>query len=156
MSRVVNIKLASILTAADLRVTMAENEADRLREDRLMRERAESARRDYVDHFLHDHLTKSDLAELRTRIIAAAARGAFEALVLRFPSPLCSDDGRAVCNAEPHWPETLPGKAREAFLLWERVGKPNGFTLRALILDYPGGMPGDVGLFLGWSPPLPT
>jgi hypothetical protein len=156
MRLAVNIKLASILTASDLRVTMAENEADRLRDEQLMRERAERAQRDYVDHFLHDHLTKKDLAELRTRIIAAAARGAFEAMVLRFPSRLCADDGRAICNAEPHWPETLPGKAREAFMLWERVGKPNGFAMRALIIDYPGGMPGDVGLFLNWSPPLPV
>ena len=151
-----NIKLASILTAADLRKTMAENEADRVNAERLIRDRAERARVDYVDHFLHDHLTKRDLGELRTRIIAAAARGAFEAMVLRFPSTLCSDDGRAVSNAEVHWPETLPGKAREAFLLWERVGKPNGFRMRAAIIDYPGGMPGDVGLFLDWSPPLPV
>lgn len=156
MSVAVNIKLASILTASDLRVTMAENEADRLREEALLRERAERSHRDYVDHFLHDHLTKADLAELRTRIIAAAARGAYEALVLRFPSRLCSDDGRAIGNGDPDWPMTLPGKAREAFLLWERVGRPNGFRMRALIIDYPGGMPGDVGLFLDWSAPLPT
>jgi hypothetical protein len=31
--------------------------------------------------------------------------------------------------------------------------KPNGFRLaaRVRVLDYPGGMPGDVGLFLHWG-----
>jgi hypothetical protein len=155
MSIAVTLKIAPILTAADLRVTMAKNEADRVAEARLARERAERSQVDHAEQFLHERLNKTDLAALRTRIIAAAARGAFVALILRFPSQLCSDDGRAVGNAEAHWPETLPGKARGAFLLWERVGRPNGFALRAAILDYPGGMPGDVGLFLDWSPPLP-
>lgn len=151
-----NIKLASILNATQLRQTMAEHAAEQIELERRAKLRAERALNDYVDHFLHDHLTKKDLADLRSRIIAAAARGSFEALVMRFPSTLCADDGRAINNAEPDWAETLPGKAREAYLLWERVGRPNGFRIRAAIVDYPDGLPGDVGLFLDWSPPLPV
>lgn len=150
-----NIKLATILSAEGLRKTMAEHEAERIRLEALARARAERSHHEFVDHFLHDHLTRQDLAELRTRIIAAAARGAFEALIMRFPSALCTDDGRAISNGERHWPETLPGKAREAFALWERIGQPNGFHLRAAIVDYPDGIPGDVGLFVDWSPPAP-
>ena len=149
-----NATIAAILTAADLRETMAEQTAARLRAEQRQRARAEENRRDFVDHFLHDHLTKRDLADLRTRIIAAVARGAYEAIIMRFPSTLCSDDGRAVSNAEADWPRTLPGKAREAFMLWERFGKPNGYRIRAMVLDYPDGMPGDIGLFLNWSPPF--
>jgi hypothetical protein len=29
--------------------------------------------------------------------------------------------------------------------------KPLGFKLNAQILDYPGGMPGDIGLYLRWD-----
>lgn len=72
---------------------------------------------------------------------------------MRFPSELCSDSGRAIGNADPEWPETLPGKARGAYRLWARLGRSRGFQLRAIILDYPGGIPGDVGLFLDWSEP---
>lgn len=149
-----NIHLASILTAAQLRETMAENEAERLRAELMAKTRAERALSDYTEHFLHDHLNRRDLAELRTRLIAAAARGAFDVMIMRFPSSLCTDEGRAINNGEPHWAETLRGKAHEAYMLWERVGKPNGFRMRAAIVDFPGGVPGDVGLFLDWSRPV--
>jgi hypothetical protein len=148
-----NIKLANILTAQDLRQTMAEHQAEQLRLEAIARARAQSSHRDFVQHFLHDHLTKRDVADLRTRIIAAAARGAYEAMIMRFPSSLCLDDGRAINNGEPHWPGTLTGKALEAYTLWERIGKANGYRMIARIVDYPGGIPGDVGLFLSWSPP---
>ena len=148
------IKLANILPAADLRQTMAEHDAEQMRLEAYARARAESSHRDFVQHFLHDHLTKRDIADLRTRIIAAAARGAYEAMIMRFPSSLCLDDGRAINNSEPQWPTTLTGKALEAYNLWDRVGRTNGYRMIARIVDYPGGMPGDVGLFLSWSPPM--
>lgn len=147
------ILVANILTASGLRQSMAEYQAERWRSEARQRERAQRTYTAFVDTFLHEHLNRQDLAEARTRILAAAARGLSEAMVMRFPSTLCSDSGRAIGNAEPDWPESLPGKAREAYLLWERLGKPNGFHFRAAILDYPGGMPGDVGLFLDWTEP---
>ena len=149
-----NIHLASILTAEQLRQTMAEHQQDQLQAELAARLRAERALSEFTEHFLHEHLTKKDLAEVRTRLIAAAARGAFEAMIMRFPSNLCADEGRAINNSDPAWPATLTGKAHEAYLLWERVGRPNGFRLRAAIIDFPGGMPGDVGLFLDWSRPV--
>jgi hypothetical protein len=74
-------------------------------------------------------------------------------MIMRFPSALCLDDGRAINNGERDWPETLTGKALEAYTLWERLGRANGYRMIARIVDYPGGIPGDVGLFLDWSPP---
>jgi hypothetical protein len=29
--------------------------------------------------------------------------------------------------------------------------KPHGFRLAAKVLDFPGGMPGDIGMFLLWA-----
>ena len=51
------------------------------------------------------------------------------------------------------WPNligraTLRGEAAEIYLRWERDLKPHGFRLAARVLDFPGGMPGDIGLFL--------
>lgn len=148
-------KLVTLLNAARLRQKMAEQEAETARHEAEARARAEIAHRDFVDAFLRDQLTRRDVADLRTRIVASAARGAFEAMIMRFPSSLCTDDGRAINNGEPGWPQTLPGKALDAYRLWLRIGKPNGYRLRALIVDFPGGVPGDVGLFLDWSAPLP-
>lgn len=74
-----------------------------------------------------------------------------ELMLLQFPSQLCSDRGRAVSEAEENWPPTLRGEPAELYRRWERDLKPNGFRLAARVLDYPGGMPGDVGLFLLWG-----
>lgn len=81
----------------------------------------------------------------------AAAHGAKEHLLLRFPSDLCRDGGRAINAPEPNWPETLRGEAAEVYLRWERDLKPQGFGIAARVLDFPGGVPGDVGLFLTWG-----
>ena len=72
-------------------------------------------------------------------------------MLLRFPHDLCSDGGRAVNVPEPDWPKTLRGEAAEVFLRWERELKSRGFRLVARILDFPGGFPGDIGLFLVWG-----
>jgi hypothetical protein len=52
---------------------------------------------------------------------------------------------------EPRWPGTLRGEAAEIYLRWERDLKPHGFHLTARVLDFPGGIPGDIGLFLVWG-----
>jgi hypothetical protein len=72
-------------------------------------------------------------------------------MLLRFPSQLCSDGGRAINVTEPDWPATLRGEAAEIYLRWERHLKPHGFHLTARVLEFPGGMPGDIGLFLSWG-----
>ena len=49
------------------------------------------------------------------------------------------------------WSSTLRGEAAEIYLRWERDLKPQGFRLAASVLDFPGGMPGDLGLSLTWK-----
>lgn len=149
-------QVTTILTAAALRHAMAQYQTERQRLEQRQRERAERTHSAFVDRFLHDRLSRQDIADARTRVLAAATRGLSEAMLMRFPSDLCTDSGRAIGNADPHWPDTLPGKARGAYRLWTRLGRSQGFHLRAVILDYPGGIPGDVGLFLDWSEPRPV
>jgi hypothetical protein len=69
----------------------------------------------------------------------------------RFPNQLCSDGGRAVNGGEPDWPSTLRDEAAEIYLRCERDLKPHGFRLAASVLDFPGGMSGDLGLSLTWK-----
>jgi hypothetical protein len=45
----------------------------------------------------------------------------------------------------------LRGEAAEIYLRWERDLKLGGFHLAARVLDFPGGFPGDIGLFLVWD-----
>lgn len=91
---------------------------------------------------------KQSLA-VKTR--AAAARGETEVLVMRFPSQLCTDRGRAINNAEADWPSTLTGRPRQAYEFWKEHLQPAKYKLRAIIIDWPGGLPGDVAFFLSWS-----
>jgi len=72
-------------------------------------------------------------------------------MLLRLPSQLCSDGDRAVNAPRADWPKTLRGEAAEIYLRWERDLKPHGFGISARVLDFPGGMPGDIGLFLVWG-----
>jgi hypothetical protein len=81
---------------------------------------------------------------------SAAERGEREVLVVRFPSQYCTDGGRALNNFEPEWPDTLAGFAKRAYEFWQKELEPQGYKLRAQGMDFPGGVPADVGIFLRW------
>jgi CBS domain-containing protein len=81
---------------------------------------------------------------------AAAQKGEEEQLLLRFPCELCTDHGRAVNAPDPNWPATLRGIAAEVFMRWKRELQPHGFGLLARVIDFPDGVPGDIGMYLKW------
>ena len=81
----------------------------------------------------------------------ALANGQTEVLVLRFPNELCTDRGRAINQAEAGWDKTLTGLPQELYGFWNKHLRPRGYRLKAQILDFPGGMPGDVGVTLCWG-----
>jgi len=59
--------------------------------------------------------------------------------------------GRAINNSESDWPRTLTGFPLDIYNKWQEAFRVAGYRLTAKILEFPGGMPGDVGLFIGWS-----
>src|SRR6516164_6187138 len=81
----------------------------------------------------------------------AAESGQSEVQVYRFPNALCSDRGRRINNSEPGWETTLEGRPKAAYEFWHDHLRPLGFGLKAEVLEYPGGMPGDIGFFLTWK-----
>jgi CBS domain-containing protein len=120
------------------------------RESAAQREAAER-QRERVKALVQEHIDEESWRRLLHQAREAAELGAKEFLLLRFPSGLCSDGGREINAPLPEWPKTLRGEAAEIYLRWERDLKPRGFHLAARVLDFPGGMPGDVGLFLVWG-----
>ena len=74
-----------------------------------------------------------------------------EVEVFRFPNQLCTDKGRAIIQQEPGWEKTLTGAPKEIYQLWEKYFRPRGYKLKVQIVDYPDGMPGDVGMTLSWA-----
>jgi hypothetical protein len=81
----------------------------------------------------------------------AAEQGNRQLLAVTFPASYCNDKGRRINNLEADWPESLEGFAKKAYEFYMAQLKPLGFKLNAQILDYPGGMPGNVGLYLTWG-----
>jgi hypothetical protein len=99
---------------------------------------------------LVDHLSKpsgiSDEEAIRRgmKIIERAVKN-------RFPNQLCTDKGRAINQQEPGWENTLTGHPKEIYHLWEKYLRPRGYKLKAEIVDFSGGIPGDIAMTLSWG-----
>jgi hypothetical protein len=107
---------------------------------------------------LLDQLTKpsglSDEEAIRRAIKIierAVSNGRTEVQVHRFPNQLCTDRGRAINQQEPGWENTLTGRPKEIYEFWAKYFRPRGYKLKVEIIDFPGGMPGDVGMTLKWG-----
>jgi hypothetical protein len=74
-----------------------------------------------------------------------------EVEIIRFPNELCTDKGRAINQQEPGWENTLTGVPKEIYELWAKYFRQRGYKLKVEIVDFPGGMPGDVGMTLKWG-----
>lgn len=81
----------------------------------------------------------------------AVSNGLTEVQVYRFPNALCTDHGRAINQQEPGWEQTLTGLPKEMYEFWERQLRPSGYKIKFQIVDFPDGMPGDVGITLKWA-----
>jgi len=91
------------------------------------------------------------LARAAAIIKRAASNGRTEVEVIRFPNQLCTDRGRAINQMEPGWEDTLTGLPKELLEFWRKHLRDRGYKMRVQIVDFPGGMPGDVGMTLSWG-----
>lgn len=140
-------------SADELRRLPAEREARKAAEA-LHHAAEEERRRDALLECMRDG-SRFDPAERMRRAAAlfraAVERGHTEVQCFRFPSELCTDRGRAINNGETGWEDTLTGLPRRIFDFWREHLRPRGYKLRAAIVEFPGGMPGDVGFFPSWG-----
>jgi hypothetical protein len=143
---------AGALSAAELRRRMAEREAAKAAEElRHKQEQEEKQKAVMAEFHKPPDRTPEQLMQLVMQLVdRAAERGQSEVQVYRFPNQLCTDRGRRINNSEPDWPESLEGRPKLAYDFWHETLRPLGFHLRAQVLEYPGGMPGDIGFFLTW------
>jgi hypothetical protein len=101
--------------------------------------------------FMSRDLHPEAKARVNAAVRRAAEQGNRQVLAVTFPANYCNDKGRRINNLEPDWPESLEGFAKKAYEFYIAELKPLGFKLTAQILDYPGGIPGNVGLYLSWG-----
>ena len=139
-----------VISPRDLQKVAVEKEMARAREIAEAEKRRADERHQLQQSFMNRQLDPDVKARVSAALRAAAERGETHLRVFTFPSELCSDSGRAINSGDPDWPKTLVGFAARAYEFYQKELQPHGYRLRAEILDFPGGMPGEVGITLSW------
>lgn len=141
---------AGLLTPEEIRKISTEAEMKELQAGLALARKTDEEKKKLHDAFMSRDVHPEAVARVMAVVRRAAEQGKREVMLFQFPSHYCVDRGRAINNTEPDWPESLDGFAKRAYQAYEQHLKPHGYKLRAMVLDYPNGMPGDVGLFLSW------
>ena len=119
---------------------------------RHMREQEEKQKAVMEEFHKPPARTPEQLMQLIMRLVTQAAEsGQNEIQIYRFPNSLCTDGGRRINNSLPDWEKTLEGRPKLGYEFWRDQLRPLGFGLKAEVIEYPGGMPGDIGFFLTWK-----
>ena len=146
---------ADLLPSAKQAMEMvAAAEAEKAREDLRLKEQADAKKKALLEELSKPSGISEDEALKRAAAIInqAVKNGLTEVEVLRFPNALCTDRGRAINNGfGPGWENTLTGLPKEMYQFWDRHLRPRGYKIRIGYIDFPGGLPGDIGLTLKWG-----
>ncbi|MFO1125642.1 MAG: CBS domain-containing protein [Methylocystis sp.] len=141
----------AVATAQEFRELVAEHERQLERERTDRRRAVTDLREQRIRELASQRLTEAQWRDMLEQARRSAAAGLFEHLLMRFPSQLCTDGGRAINAPDPKWPATLRGEPADVFQRWRNELHPRGFRIAAQIIDFPEGLPGDAALFLIWS-----
>jgi uncharacterized protein (DUF1778 family) len=139
--------------AGDFMKKLALAEAEEASKQAAKMAAAEAEKRALLEH-LRSPSGVSDEEAIRraVRIIErAVSNGLTEVQVYRFPNQLCTDKGRAINQQEPGWEDTLTGIPQEIYRVWAKYFRDRGYKLKVEIVDFPGGVPGDVAMTLKWG-----
>ncbi len=139
-----------LITPDELRRIADEKEMAKAKEALEKKRKVDDDRQHLREAFMAQEVHPQVFERVSRVVQSAAERSESEVLAVRFPSMYCTDGGRAINNFEPNWPETLTGFAKHAYEFFLKELQPKGYKVRAQILDFPGGVPGDVGIFLRW------
>jgi hypothetical protein len=144
---------AGIFSAADIKRRMVEREAARAAEEARRLEAQEEQQKAVMAEFQKppERTAEQLLRQIIQLVSQAADRGQTDVQVYRFPNTMCTDRGRRINNSDSDWPQTLEGRPKAGYEFWRDHLRPLGFGLKAQFIEYPGGMPGDIGLFITWA-----
>ena len=140
-------------TAKEIQRQAAIKEAEKADEHVRRAAAAEAEKRALIERLNKPSgLSEDEKVKLASAVIRRAVlNGLSEVQVYRFPNSLCTDRGRAINQQEPGWEKTLTGIPQEIFQLWSDYLKPRGYRIKYQIIDFPGGVPGDISIVIAWS-----
>jgi hypothetical protein len=144
----------SLPTAKQAKEMLAQAEAEKASEALRQQQRADAEKKALLDKLSKPSgISEQEALKRATGIIQRAIKnGLTEVEVFRFPNVLCTDHGRAINNdMEPGWEDTLTGLPKEMYGFWDRHLRPLGYKIRVQVVDFSGGVPGDIGFTLKWG-----
>jgi len=142
-----------IPSAKQIRKDAALKEAEKAEQYARLAAAAEAEKHALIDRLNRPSgKSEEEKIQLASTVIQRAVRnGLTEVQVYRFPNSLCTDKGRAINQQEPGWENTLTGIPKEIFQLWTDYLKPRGYRISYQIIEYPGGVPGDIAVTIAWG-----
>lgn len=142
-----------IPSATQIRKEAALKEAEKADQHARLAAAAEAEKQALIDRLSRPSgKSEAEKVQLASTIIQRAVRnGLTEVQVYRFPNTLCTDKGRAINQQEAGWENTLTGIPKEIFQLWIDYLKPRGYRISYQIIEFPGGMPGDIAITIAWG-----
>jgi hypothetical protein len=145
--------MAHILSAKELMAKIAKAEGEKASAALKAHAAAEAEKEALLDKMRRPSgLSDDEIIEKAAIIVNRAVENGHSSVqVYRFPHTLCTDNGRAINQTEEGWEKTLTGVPKEIYDFWKRQLQPQGYHLRYEVVDYPGGMPGDIGITLSWG-----
>ena len=142
--------MPTLLRPSDLDQIAFDAESTKMDEERNLKKKKDQQLLELREAFMAQEVHPEVFERINQAVTIAARRGVHQIQVVTFPSSYCSDGGRRINIADPAWPSTLQGFAKKAYDFFDKELRPHGYKLHAEIISFPGGMPGDVGLFLKW------
>ena len=143
----------SLPSAKEVMQKLAAAEAERAAEEQRRQAVTDQGNKALIEKLSQPSgVSEADAISRAVTIIESAIKnGLTEIQVYRFPNSLCTDRGRAINQLEQGWETTLTGVPKEIFDFWKKHLRDRGYKIRAQIVEFPDGLPGDVGLILKWS-----
>jgi hypothetical protein len=143
--------MSGLLTPKDLSLISSAADDAKLDEERQERDKKAKQKKDLEEAFMSRELHPEVRDRVNQAIRRAAEQGHTQIQVMTFPATYCNDHGRRINTLDPEWPQSLEGFAKRAYEFYEREMKPLGYKMHCEIISFPGGMPGEVGMFLKWG-----
>lgn len=141
---------ATLLRPQDLNEIISDAEMKSMEEERQRKKKRELEQRELREAFMTRDIHPQVMDRLNRVIRIAAEQGHKEVRVITFPASFCNDGGRRINNMLPDWPDSLEGFAKRAYEFYLKELRPLGYKLHAQVIDFPGGMPGEIALILKW------
>ena len=142
--------MADLMRPGDLKKISNDAEMKKAQEYMARVKKQEEEQKSVRELFMEKDVRADAAERVNSAVRRAAEQGLHELQAFSFPASYCNDGGRRINNNEPDWPDSLEGYAKKAYTYFDKELRPLGYKIRVEILDYPGGMPGNVGLFLSW------